>query len=402
MTRLPFILLAFLLLAAGNSQATSPRVASLGGAGDYLEDDANSRTWCGSLGDYPDAATLDFGHFNIYYGYHDDTGRVISGPSLGMRRNLGGQWGTAAVYLNTAGSDAPAGNLYRDDLEGNFSLMYSRPVGKAQLGLVYRQGSGEKEAGEPGAFEGTSRKSSVREFGVGLRVDLAESAYLDLAGEIRRTGEEFVSGGDPSSHLSADLESTQGLALRARLFLRLGERTALVPLVGYTAENRPVQPQSPGYFPGIDGHLLRLGCGLNFFPDTDHFLFASGQWDHGSTGYSYEGDLGSTVDPWTHDWDSFSLLAGWESRFQPWLTLRSSVGYRLARGDGAPPDLLTTDSGLDYDDLTYTLGAGFHLGSWDLDAALTGQEPFPFFGDWGLTFRGYRTTYLSVALRWQY
>ena len=233
-------------------------------------------------------------------------------------------------------------------------------------------------------------------------MDLNAGAYLDLAGEMRWSSEEFLAAGDPDSPFSRKLDSESGLGIRSRLFLQLGERTALVPLVEYTTEDRPVQPQNAGYFPNIDGHLLRIGCGLQFFPDTDHFLYAAAELNNGSTRYSYWGYFEAVLEPWTHQWNTYSLLVGWESRFQPWMTLRSSFGYRLARGDGSPPDLLYNDPGLDFDDLYYTLGAGFHLGGFDLDAALTEQEPLPFTGDWGLPYRSYRTTYLSVALRWMY
>lgn len=395
-------LLAVAVFSTFEVRATTVRIASLGGGGDYFEDEANVKSWYGSLVDYPNLATLDFGHFNIYYGYHDDAGRTISGPSLSIHQDLGGQWGQVYLQLNAIEGDANTGSLYRDDLEGAFSLMYARLVGPVQIGLMYRQGSGEKEGTDTAVFENYLTRSKLHQLGLGLRMDLSESAYLDLVGEIRNTREEFLPDGNSGSEYSGDLESTSDFSVRGRLFLKLGERTALVPLIEYHAADRPVQPQSIGYFPAIDGHLFRLGCGLDFYSDTDHFIYAAGEWNRGSTLYKYGGFIGQTIPAWTNDWNTYSLLVGWESRFLPWMTLRSSAGYYLSRGKGTQQNPMEEDIQFDYDDLRYTLGAGFHLGAFDLDAALSENEPFPFYGDWGVTYRGYRTTYLSVALRWMY
>lgn len=396
------ILLAVTFLPITEAQATTTRIASLGGAGDFFEDEANVNSWYGSLVDYPNIATLGFGHFNIYYGYHDDAGRKISGPSLSLHQNLGGNWGDVAIQLNTVGGDASTGSLYREDLEGTFSAMYARQAGPVQIGVMYRGGSAKNEGFNLALFDEAVIKSKLNQLGLGLRMDLSEGAYLDLAGEIRSTREEFLAYGSSESEFSQSLDSASDYSVRGRLFLKLGDRSALVPLVEYHAEDRPVQPQGVGYFPAVDGHLFRLGCGYNFFPDTDHFFFAAAEWDNGSTRYSSSGFLGEAIPAWTNGWNTYSLLVGWESRFLPWMTLRSSVGYDLGRGSGHPPVPIEGQPSLDYDDLHFTLGAGFHLGEFDLDAALSEQEPFPFYGDWGLTYRTYQTTYLSVALRWMY
>ena len=396
------ILLVGTLLPITEARATTTRITSLGGAGDFFEDEANVNSWYGSLVDYPNLATLDFGHFNIYYGYHDDAGRRISGPSLTIHQNLGGNWGNVAVQLNSVGGDASTGSLYREDLEGTFSAMYARQAGPVQIGVMYRGGSAKKDTGGSAFFEENLTQSKLDQFGLGLRMDLSESVYLDLAGEIRSTREEYLPDGSSESEFYQNLDSASDFSIRGRLFLRLGDRSALVPLLEYHAEDRPVQPQSLGYFPAVDGHLFRLGCGFNFYPDTDHFFFAAAEWDNGSARYSYGGFMGEAIPAWTNDWNTYSLLAGWESRFLPWMTLRSSVGFDLGRGSGHPPVPAEGEPSLDYDDLHFTLGAGLHLGEFDLDAALSDQEPFPFYGDWGLTYRSYRTTYLSVALRWMY
>lgn len=395
---LPLATVLMILLTCGSAAlATAPRLDALGSAGDYLEDDASAPRWIGSLGDHDDAVTLDFGHFNIYTGYHDDQDRRVSGPGLIVSRRLGERWGVIRAEYQTVENYAPTGSLYRDRLEENYGLIFSRLIGPVQAGVSYRRLRGDRER-----LLGDLNIATVslqQEIGLGLRLDLNSGAYLDVAGQWRATSEEFTAEDEFVTNQDRKLESDGSLGLRARVFLRLGERTALVPVAEYLGEDRPAQPQSFNFFPALDGRVVRLGCGLDFFPDTDRLLLVAADFLDGHTDYSFGGTVGGIHPPWTHDWNAWSLLTGWETRYLPWLTLRGSVGYRLARSNDVPAAVLSSGTSLDYDDLFYTLGAGLHLGRWDLDAALSEQEPQPVFGDWGATFNGYRTTWLSVAVR---
>lgn len=390
-------LLMTLLVFCSGALATAPRLDALGTAGDYLEDDANAVRWIGSLGDYDDAVTVDFGHFNIYTGYHDGQNRLVSGPGLTVNRHLGEGWGVVQASVHTVGNYAETGSLYRDRLEENYGLIYNRLIGPVQAGVSYRRLRGDREQLLGSLTVGTV--SLQQEVGLGLRMDLGEGAYLDVAGQWRATSEEFTAEADQELVQRHKAESDGSLGLRARVFLRLGERTALAPVAEYLGEDRPVQRQSLEFFPAIDGRVLRLGCGLDFFPDTDRLLVVVADFLDGHAEYTVDGAYADLYPAWTHDWTAWSLLTGWETRYLPWLTLRGSVGYRLNRGNDMPAAMLTSGTSLDYDDLFYTLGAGLHLGAWDLDAALSEQEPQPVFGDWGPTFYGYRTTWLSVAVR---
>lgn len=368
---------------------------ALGGAGDYFEDDSGTLRWFGSLADYGNAVTLDFGHFNIYQGYHDNRDNTYSGPSLSMRQSLGSRWGVLAVTLNSVDDDVPVPTLYRDFREESFSLMYGRRVGAVQLGLVFQK-SPQQESRDVNLRVQTERHL----WGLGARFDVSPRAYLDLAAELRANREVFLAQDDPTHPLSSDLESDTGVNLRARMFLQLGERMALVPLMEYLTEDRPARRHEVQQVLGVDGHALHLGCSLNVFPDTDRFFFVAADWIHGKTEYVFT-DFHADWD-WTNDWNALALQVGWENRYWPWMTLRSSIGYRLTRGNEGPT-VETADhgAGFDYDALRFTLGAGFHLGPWDLDAALSETEPRPVIGDWEWWRRSYDTTWLSVSLRYR-
>jgi hypothetical protein len=393
---LMIILLAVIvLLGETTAQATTPRVHALGGAGDYFEDDSGTLRWYGSLGDYDNAVTLDFGHFNIYQGYHNDQDNTFSGPSLSVRQSLGPRWGMFAATWNAIDDDVPSPSLYRDFREESFSLMYGRRVGTVQLGLVYQK-SPEQERREVGLVTQSERQL----WGLGARFDVSPRAYVDLAAELRTNREFFQAQYYPYAPPPLDMESDTGINLRVRMFMKLGERTALVPQVEYLREDRPalqrgiLEPQK------VDGHAFRLGCGLNVFSDTDRFFFVAADWIHGKTDFQYWDFLSDS--DWTNDWDALALQVGWERRYWPWMTLRSSAGYRLTRGEGSSPRNAGEGvRGFDYDALHFTLGAGFHLGNWDLDAALSETEPHSVYGDWSWPRKLYEKTWLSVSLRYR-
>lgn len=393
-----FVLACFgLALLAGSSLATQPRITALGGAGDYFEDDTNALRWYGSLGDYDNAVTLDFGHFNIYKGYHDNRENTLSGPSFGARHNLGGNKGTFAATWFAREDDTPTPTLYRNYREEAFSLMYSRLVGEVQLGLIF-QNSPEKEK-DPASSDWAFFKTRGQLWGLGARWDISPSVYIDLAADLRTSTETYFWPENPPHSTYGEMESERCLNFKGRLFKQLGQRTALVPVVEYLAEERPVPQPTHGYEQYFDGDYLRLGCGLNFFPDTDRFIFIAGQWENGNIHYRADDII--MEESWTTDWNTYSLKVGWETRTLPWMTMRSSVGYTLNRAEGERP----TRRALimeDYDELTYTLGAGFQLPGWDLDAALTSDEPRPVFGEWGPERIKYSRTWLSVSLRYSY
>lgn len=395
-----FFSVVLLMVGTVPPAVSSPRTTALGTVGDFCEDGGNALRWYGSLGDYQNTLTLDFGHFNIYKGYHDTQENTLSGPSVGIRHDLGGRRGQVAAWWRAREDDAPVPTLYRDGREAGFSLMYGRRVGPVQLALLFQDTPRQETTSAAGAPTHTiSTENQV--WGLGARFDLSPHAYVDLAADVRSNRETITFADPPFASLNADLASDQAWNLRARMFYQLGERTALVPVVEYLTEKRPVSRQDDDVTQSIDGHLLRLGCGLDFFPDTDRMLLVAAEWNSGSTDYLADPNFASS--DWTNDWNSYAVQMGWETRYLPFMTLRGAVGYRLARGDGESPRMERSHpTGYDYDDLWYTLGAGFHLGGWDLDTALSEGEPRPVGGDWEWTRSRYDTTWLSVSLRFAY
>jgi hypothetical protein len=380
--------LLILNLTAG---ATTPRVHALGGGGDYFEDDEGHLRWYGALGDYGNAVTLDLGYGDLDHGYNQPDSYDVqrSGPAFFARRQLSEKAGTVAILWQTVGTDARLGTLGPEELGDGITIQYGRAIGKLQATLSFFH------AGD--AYENIEERR--RHLGLGLRFDLSDGAYLDLAGELRliRAATSNIYA-VPRQGLYE--ESNDDIGLRARLFYRLGDRTALVPVVQYLTAEHPTITDHAVDNDIIEGHNLRLGCGLNFYPDTDRFLHALVEFIDGE---SADHDPRSPLEsPYTLDWHTWRLQAGLESRFLPWMTMRSSVGYSIRRGEGSDHSLGDLSDWANREHLRFSMGLALHLPGWDLDVAFTQEEPRRFFGDWGPRFDSYGESYVSGSIRLTY
>lgn len=379
-------LLVLALLSPLAAVATTARILALGGNGAFFEDEANVLRWYGSLGDYPDLAVLDSGRFNLGWGYHNRDMELLSGPAGGIHRSFGeeGRWGTAAVYFHRRDSEADPGSLAGSRLTNTVTALYSRTVGPVSAAFVFRRGSlSESSSVEfdslvdvPSNFD---RDQSRTDIGAGLRWDLSESAYTDLAGEFKLSRIEetrTTTAGDVDS----DVRRSSGtFNLRSRTFIQTGPRTTLVPVAEFMLADVPYPAPMFGPVPELNGYRVRIGCGLNYFPDTDKLLMTNLEYRRGSTEYIRKDEYGYAL-AWTRDWDSFLAGLGVETRFLSWVTLRASVNYEYIRisQSGLEPYTLLHEEFAEHDDfveLTTNLGAGVHLGKFDVDLALTENYP---------------------------
>ncbi len=349
----------FLCTMAQPGLATISRVGSLGGCGDYFEDDSNVLHWYGSLADYPDQVVLESGNFNIPDGYWQAAGWKRSGPGFGAHMALGqeGRLGTAAFFYHDR-DEASSSAISHDQLRDNLNFLYSLDLGPLTAGVSYGYGSHDIEI-----FNSTSNLS-VHTFGAGLRMDLSSSAYLDLAGEIRDINED--------RHWDPNFQGTSPnnfYSYRGRAFVALGQRMALVPLVEIIHEDR----QQPYFSTAVHNNSLqRYGIGLNYFPDTDHLLLFNAEYVDGGRAFRTSGN--TTL---TDDWTALILKAGFESRMLSWLTTRGSLGfvdYKLVTELNSEITY-PSESNLEDPILSINLGASIHLGPADLDLSFSDRFP---------------------------
>ncbi len=370
--------IALLCLVPLSGQASSTRLASLGGSGGFLEDDNNVLRWYGSLGDYPDLALIETGHFDLSNGYDDEWGRSLSGPGGGIHIQFdqARRWGTGGLYFHGRADDSDPGSLHRGYLGGSVSLLYAHQVAGISGTLMYRHTAdteSQVDSQQPTPAESAYDRSRD-DIGLGARFDLSERAYLDLAGDIRHLADR-ASGHDPVNldWDTGDLGSWNNFGLRARAIIGLNDRLALVPLAEYIGEDfigtsyaGTVRPHETS---DNAGRLFRLGAGLDFFIDADNFLLFSAEYLDGQVDHTIR-DLDGAVNLfWQEDYSVLLMRLAFETRLAHWITVRASSGYEHLDNRGDLPNPATGEH------IPLGLGVGLHVGTLIVDLALTDREP---------------------------
>jgi len=369
---------ALLLVWPAGGLASSTRINSLGGFGGFFEDNNNVLRWYGSLGDYPDLAVIETGHFDLTNGYDDDWGKTVSGPGGGIhaRFDEAGSWGTGGLYFHGRADDSDPGSLHRSYLGGSVTALYSREIAGISGGLMFRHTADTEFQGpdnSPIPIE-TSYERSQDDFGLGVRMDLSDKAYLDVAADVRHISDTAY-GYDPV-HLDWNvgaLDSWNNYGLRARAFIGLNDRLALAPLVEYIGEDfTGTSYADVGLYAETSdnkGSMIRFGAGLNFFVDADNFLLFSAEYLDGQVDHTIRNLDGDIDDFWREDYTVLLMRLAFETRLAHWITVRASSGYEHMDNQG---DLSNPSTG---EHIPLGLGVGLHLGSLALDLALTDREP---------------------------
>jgi hypothetical protein len=363
--------LAATLLAAGPASATLTRARTLGGDLNYFEDDAGVTAWYGALLDYPDQAVLDLGDYD-----HDGEGawnQRTSGTAGAFHAILdaGGRWGVAAYLQEDLPAGAPGGGA---------TLIGAHRLGRVDLALraqftSYFEGANSTEV------DGFGQSLYFHGYGLGLRWDLSDRVYADLAGDLVN-----VQGDDTDQDLwSLPPQQTWSTwTARARCFVAVGEHSVLVPVLDHRQDDRQVVAEVIGAPADQHARLTAAGLGFNLLPDPDNLIVVSAEYRWGHERHErLRGD--STV--WDYDaseleYNEVHARVGVESRVLPWLTLRGAISYlrlqqellatRVETSAGEPDRWLEEKS---IEVLTpVTLGFALHLGSFQADVLLNARR----------------------------
>ncbi len=365
------IALGLMVATAAPAAATTSRVRSLGGQGDYFEDDSNVLRWYGSLVDYADEVVLELGTWKQDAHLPAGLDRLShQGGGVHLRFDEKGEWGTGAVYF---GSDLP-----EPEPGGYFSALYARAFGAVNAGLFFRGTSYGKAANTAQTENFVGDALYFHDYGLGLRLDLGEAAYVDLAGEITQTRfeyDEFASG------IAIKESSHDGGSLRARGFVRASERVVIVPMIDYMVDRRPTRMDVLADVADLDGWQVRVGGGANLLLDPDNLAVISVEYlDHRRDWTSRHPERALFDDGWRDTWQVRTQV-GFESRVLPWLSLRAAARYvrqtdesyfRHDNPDG------TFDVAYHWDvsvSTPVTLGLGLHFGAFDGDLVLFDKAP---------------------------
>jgi len=369
-------LVFFLVFVQPNSAlATGPRTSALGGENSFFEDDSNVLRWYGSLPEYGNQIVIGTGH-------HDLAGQEVSwadsksGFFTGVQANLGaeGKEGTAAIFFHEQMRDSDISTSIEADPGNSFTIMYGRKIGQALVGLALKQGSWEWNSGvaedDDRAGYSDFNRTTV---GFGIRADLSQKSYFDVSFDLRRL-HWFNLGKIPGENIP---DPWHNFNFRARVFIAVGNKMAVVPAVELWSEE---YLDTRGDFLDNEIHInkmQRLGCGLNYFPNSDNFMLVSAD---------YFGIKKESTNPLENEFSKklhkYKIHFATESRWNHWLTLRASAGWEYFMCE----DNFVTTTDLTEAVFPLSCGAGFHLGGFDLDVALASHEPGLLNPNWDVLF----------------
>ena len=368
-----------IVLVTSAAFATETRVRSLGGNGDYFEDVANVPRWYGSLSSYANTAVLELGQFDASAGNSArDQQAVRQGAGALFDLDAGRRYGTLGLYLCRDGEAA--------DGAGARVLMYGRAWTHAQAGLVV----GYRREFDHGEIDEDLRETLV---GLGTRLDLDDTTYLDLAGDWRGTSTDYR---EPRAQPVLDSRSWGSFSLRARAFHGPRKGWALVPVCAYRRDDRWLLGEPPGRPVRRDSWDSRYGIGVNLFPTGDIMGLVScerrlGEKSH----YVLNGDGDMRIDRAT--FDMIALRLGLEARLRPWLSLRAGAFSTPDHRREQP----ATNFGLT-DDFDLSLGIGLHLGDLDADFLFNDDAPFNLGSLMTNAGEGEASTFSSVSLAYRF
>ncbi len=363
-------LTALLLLAALPVAATSTRVLSMGGGGDYFEDVDNVQRWFGSLATYPDLMLFELG---------ESGGYSAAGQALGAHLSLDAahRFGVAGLWI------------YDDDPRQDVRLMWGLKRAGWQAGLLVRFGNvmrhGVTHDYSTGLPVIEEAEASTWSLGTGLRLDLAPRTWIDVSCEGMSTQDQAIAG---LVELISERRNLDSFALRWRLFHGLSERVALVPCVTWERELRPelvhsdwfgIEHSYDGAYYLDDARSFSAGLGLSLLPDPDRMLQASLTWSRVESRLS---DPAGVVDNWLLrqdvETDALCLRLGGETRVLYWLTVRAGVWKTMSQTEVARYGAEWWDlyGGIGRDEMDASLGLGLHFGDFDADMVMTDAAPF--------------------------
>lgn len=366
-----------LALVAGTAAATSTRVRSLGGAGGFFEDDHNVLRWYGSIVDYPNLAFAELGQFDLDTEDRDPDERITEqGGGFHAAFDAEQRWGVIAAYFTAE----PA---LVDEIGGipggAFTALWGRSFDRTALAIFFR-GTSFTESSAANSQELKGRAEYHHWLGVGLRTDLAPTAYLDIAAEVHNTQFDYA---DLDSNIATGFSNSwDGWGARARAFIGLSEKVVCVPLVEHIRDIRETFSATLNDAGLLDVYLNRVGVGINYLPDPDNLVVITA--DYRDKKAELVGRRSLFADYGRQVVDGYVLggRIGVESRVLAWLTLRLGVEYR--RTDENVTLLQLAGSGqqvwfASHDVHVRTplnLGLGFNFGSFSADVVVNDGAPF--------------------------
>jgi hypothetical protein len=384
----------FVVATAAPLMATQARQIALGGVGNYIEDDYNIFSWPATLPSYSN--TLWMGVMNTRLVTSISGSQSWSSLSsltsgIGGSYGLGSEkeYGTIAMFLYDRG---PGLNPFEDrtfsgDLANKFTLMYAYPTESVSFGFFFSRSDEGITVDTPAEED----HASYTTFGGGIRFDLGEKAYMDIAADLSMASYQDEQVPTYNS-LSEDANMMMGL--KARIFYEWNETITWVPYLSYrqfdfSIKADTLQDQYLEDNFGDKAMMFDIGLGANIKVNEDNLLVFA-------------------IEPMSYmKWEPSELPAGaedvslkqmvmprfylaLESDVRDWLTFRAGANKSLVKneyknldlGDGVLNETVTGGA------FNYFMGLGFHVSDFDIDCVINNDLPMRL-GYWLTGYNGY-------------
>ncbi len=391
MKKLLIAVLAIAMTAAFTmpAEATQGRVAALGGAGRYLEDDFNIFEWPATLPAYGNMVWIELMTEQFWFDSDcpEDLDCYEIIPAIGASYMLGedAKYGTLAMFFyHTSEPLHPFWNAdwwvqwstdspFMWTNAQKFHVLYGYAMEGLSFGLQLTRADDSYKY-EDGITEEYSYAYTT--ISAGVRFDVGDNAYTDINFDL---GMGSVTA-DPTMWGEITEDGNMVYGLKARMFYEWNETITWVPYFGYSAYDFSFKADDDTYndnYWGDKGTMMEFGLGANITVNEDNLiLFAIDPFKHykrepSAIPEGVDGDFTSTVTIMP----AFTL--GLESDVKDWLTFRMGGVQQFIKveekGFIEDADGTSTDTFSEFD---YYMGLGFHVGDWDIDCVLNNATPF--------------------------
>jgi hypothetical protein len=383
------IVLAMLMIAvAMPAFASETRVRSLGPmTAPYIEDDSGVFMWPATLASYANLVTITAGYYDVvkWYddeGYYGDSMTAKFGLTYGLGEDnkygvLGLWWHEHTWGPNYMGDwYGPGGyTWFGYNVYNKWNIMWATAFETIDIGIrLERADEGSYGESDGAKYEDYTAYTTL---GLGLRWDLNDETYMDLAFDYTTVAYTYQDGGDEI--VEADKKSI--MALRARMFYEWTDMITWVPYFSYKWGDLSIKSNESGFYGdedcwGIKGFQLDLGIAANINVNDDNLiivgiepygLYKGEPSECGSDAGSEEEKL--TIFP--------GFVFGFESDVKDWLTFRAGCDKALLKTDFTyEAEGTKTEEKYTWAPFNWYLGLGFHVSDFDIDILLNKEVPF--------------------------
>lgn len=402
--------IALVLAFASSAMATESRQIALGGAGNYIEDDYNIFAWPGTLPSYANivwisinAKQYDEWEWDWYDGEWDkDNQEYLDDGHLnpdGMMTTMGATYGLGdemkygvlgmffthqAPGLNPFGMSWydvelwPGAGTFGWPVDNKFTIMYGYAMEGLSFGLTLsRSDESMKVEGNFGILDQEMMEgefhTAYTSIGAGLRFDVGDAAYADLAFDIN-----FASYTDDyvGSYCGEETEDANMMwGVKARMFYEWTDAITWVPYFHIRSLDFSTKYDNDDCMNfGDKAFMFDLGIGANIAVNEDNLIvIAIEPFSHLKREPSEMPEGGSI------EFKRLVLprfIMGLESDVKDWLTFRAGAMKSLVKdewtGSAGDDEVTLTET---YADFNFYMGLGFHVGDFDIDCLLNTELP---------------------------